>query len=128
MRMSIMDSEITKLALPAAAVLAVIVCGCSATTGQAVPKSIEQLIERYERGSEDASPRAIWKYSYRGADVFYVPLSVVCCDRFSELYDQAGNLICAPDGGITGAGDGNCPDFVPQPSVGVRIWSDPRLR
>jgi len=49
-------------------------------------------------------------YLYEGDTVYlFVP---PCCDRFSELYDQDGKLICHPDGGITGKGDGKCSDFV----------------
>ncbi len=49
-------------------------------------------------------------YLYKGDTVYlFVP---PCCDRFSELYDRDGKLICHPDGGITGKGDGKCTDFV----------------
>ena len=35
-----------------------------------------------------------------------------CCDRFNPLYDGEGRFICSPTGGIAGAGDGRCPDWV----------------
>lgn len=48
-------------------------------------------------------------YRWQGDTVFLaIP---PCCDRFSELYNHAGNLVCHPSGGITGKGDGKCPEF-----------------
>ncbi len=49
-------------------------------------------------------------YLYEGDTVYL--FEPPCCDRFSELYDRNGKLICHPAGGITGKGDGKCPDFV----------------
>lgn len=35
-----------------------------------------------------------------------------CCDMFVEVRDAATcDLLCAPEGGFSGTGDGNCPDF-----------------
>ena len=56
--------------------------------------------------------------------MFYVPPA--CCDVPSELYDHDGNLICGPDGGIRGTGDGKCPDFFEKRREGTLIWRDPR--
>jgi hypothetical protein len=47
---------------------------------------------------------------------------------FSSLYDAKGNVICAPDGGIIGTGDGGCPDFISQRTGEKLIWEDPRTR
>jgi hypothetical protein len=76
---------------------------------------------------QNASPEPSWlekkiaeaaKESYLSVDMYLYKEDTVylfvppCCDRFSELYDQDGKLICHPDGGITGKGDGKCADFV----------------
>jgi hypothetical protein len=44
------------------------------------------------------------------------------------LYDAVGNVLCAPDGGIDGRGDGQCADFRSQRTGGSRVWEDPRTR
>lgn len=54
-------------------------------------------------------PRRIVKTMFEGKLVYYVP--AVCCDIPSELYAEAGKLLCYPSGGITWAGDGKCPKF-----------------
>ncbi|MBU1101268.1 MAG: hypothetical protein KKA84_12780 [Bacteroidetes bacterium] len=54
--------------------------------------------------------------------VYYVPPQ--CCDQFSTLYDKDGNIICAPDGGITGQGDGRGSDFFAERKNKKLIWQD----
>ncbi len=51
-------------------------------------------------------------YKYRGKLVYYVP-SASCCigDQFNTLYDASGKVLCNPNGGITGLGDGKCVGF-----------------
>jgi hypothetical protein len=55
-------------------------------------------------------PACIQRYTYHDQVVFYTPIPG-CCDRTSTLYDRCGTILCAPDGGYTGKGDGRCPDF-----------------
>jgi len=54
-------------------------------------------------------PRSIWQYEFQGQTVYY--MLAQCRDMFSSSYDGEGTLICAPDGGIDGRGDGRCPNF-----------------
>ncbi|HLP79380.1 MAG TPA: hypothetical protein VK158_01990 [Acidobacteriota bacterium] len=49
------------------------------------------------------------KCYYNDQPVYYARSQ--CCDRLDFLYDQSGNAICSPSGGITGTGDGKCPDY-----------------
>ena len=53
-------------------------------------------------------------------DYFYYFVSD-CCDIPNPLYDQDCRIVCAPDGGLTGRGDGNCPDF-PEDFDRTVIW------
>lgn len=71
------------------------------------------------------SPGTIWKYHYDGHTVFHVPRS--CCDVPSALYDADGKVICGPDGGFTGKGDGRCADLFERRSEEQKIWDDPRV-
>jgi hypothetical protein len=77
-------------------------------------------------GSEPVTnpPTAIYSYDYRGGTVYFRPSR--CCDIRSELYDAGGALICQPDGGLTGKGDGRCPDFLAVRTNERVVWLDPR--
>jgi hypothetical protein len=97
--------------------------GCSPSTPQR-PAFVDRLIVEMRSESVRNPPAAIWRYRYDGNEVYYVPPS--CCDVPSELYDQDGNLLCSPDGGLTGRGDGRCPDFFDQRSEETQIWRDER--
>lgn len=69
-------------------------------------------------------PSSIIRYRYNGATVYYRPAR--CCDIRADLYDRGGTLICQPDGGITGDGDGMCTDFAAGRSEEHLVWADPR--
>jgi hypothetical protein len=56
--------------------------------------------------------------------VYYLPPR--CCDIQGQVFNRAGGVICAPDGGLTGAGDGRCPDFFATRSDEEILWRDPR--
>jgi hypothetical protein len=58
--------------------------------------------------------------------VWYVPAR--CCDVPGVVYAADGSMLCEPDGGITGRGDGRCPDFAAARRDGVVVWRDPRMR
>ncbi|HEX8326873.1 MAG TPA: hypothetical protein VF629_04985 [Hymenobacter sp.] len=66
----------------------------------------------------------ILRYDYGGQAVYYI--SAPCCDQYSNVYDTKGKLICQPDGGITGKGDGKCPDFDKTKTNEKLVWQDPR--
>ena len=66
----------------------------------------------------------ILRYQYEGKDVYYQ--SAPCCDQYSQVFDTKGKLVCQPDGGITGKGDGQCPDFEKNKSNEKLVWQDPR--
>ena len=66
----------------------------------------------------------IFRYQYGGKNVYYV--SAPCCDQYSQVFDVKGTLVCQPDGGITGKGDGQCPDFEKNKSNEKLVWQDPR--
>jgi len=69
-------------------------------------------------------PARITRYEFNGSVVYYVTQN--CCDQFNPLYDENGNVLCSPDGGITGQGDGRCPDFFSARRDETLIWQDKR--
>jgi PKD repeat protein len=79
------------------------VVACDSTTW------LNDLIAKFKNDLNSNPLHSIYQYDYQGKTVFYVPPQ--CCDQYSTLYDACGNVMCAPDGGITGTGDGTCPDF-----------------
>jgi hypothetical protein len=112
--------------------LAVAFAGCGATAplgGPAsghtpVPAAVAALIHELETQPVANPPAYVASYDYAGQIVYYVPPR--CCDIFGDLYNAAGQVICHPDGGLTGRGDGRCPDFLSQRTNETIIWRDPR--
>lgn len=88
------------------------------------PSCILQKIEVLKKGTVRNPPASIWQFEYNNQTVYYIP--PYCCDIFSELYDANCNLICHPDGGLTGNGDGKCPNFSKAAKNAKLIWQDDR--
>ena len=109
--------------LPMLIVLGAGAVACSANP-PAADSWIETLIAEFESAPVANPPHRIVRYRYGGALVYYVP--PVCCDQPSVLYDERGQVLCRPDGGFSGRGDGRCADFTSQRRDKTLIWSDPR--
>jgi len=97
--------------------------GCTSSTAP-YPAWVTSLIQELESEPVANPPASLTRYAYQGQVVYYLPPR--CCDIPSNLYNDAGVIICHPDGGLTGTGDGLCPDFLAQRSNGTLIWRDPR--
>ena len=91
-----------------------------------IPDCIDELIIKFQNEPVGSPPQSIWQYEYNGDTVYYVPAQ--CCDQLSILYDSECNIICAPDGGFSGHGDGRCPDFFANRTSEKLVWKDPRYR
>lgn len=89
-----------------------------------LPACVKDKVAYYKNNPAQNPPAQVWEYQYQGQTVYYLP--PICCDQFGELYDQHCNLICYPDGGITGRGDGKCEDFFATRQNGKLIWEDKR--
>jgi hypothetical protein len=90
-----------------------------------VPKWLSKLIHQLEVAPSANPPDRIIRYEYRNGFVYF--LEAGCCDQFSRLYDANGKLMCST-GGITGGGDGNCPDFFTERKDEKVIWEAERKR
>lgn len=88
------------------------------------PAWLQAMIAQIRSEPVTNPPSSIIRYRYNGATVYYRPAR--CCDIFAELYDATGNLICHPDGGLAGNGDGKCPDFAAARTEERVIWADAR--
>lgn len=89
-----------------------------------IPECVQEKIKQLENEGVRNPPASIWQYDYKGQTVYYVP--PYCCDFYGLLYESNCNLICAPDGGLTGKGDGKCKDFFTESKNGKLIWQDSR--
>jgi hypothetical protein len=89
-----------------------------------VPTCILEKIQKIKTEDVANPPSSLWQYEYNGQTVYYIPAK--CCDIPSSLYDADCNLICQPDGGFSGKGDGKCLDFVEKRTKGKLIWKDKR--
>jgi hypothetical protein len=67
-------------------------------------------------------PAFVARYEYKGQEVYFVPQR--CCDVMSVVYRSDGAVMCHPDGGINGKGDGMCADFFADRQDERIIWRD----
>jgi hypothetical protein len=110
--------------LAAAVVVALVACGADKATAPPDRAWLQDLIRSIEETPVSNPPTVIYEYKYRQQAVYFVPQR--CCDIPSDLYDRDGQLLCHPDGGFTGAGDGRCPDFFDARTDERVVWRDPR--
>ena len=97
------------------------VCG-EEVSGDTTPYCIEQKIAAIEKEPVRSPAASVTMIITRSKTYFYIP--PYCCDFYGELYDDECNLVCNPDGGIGGNGNGNCPDYsIVEERV---IWEDKR--
>jgi hypothetical protein len=112
----------TKLLGLSAATMLLGACCCT-TPEDERPAWLLRLIEEQMAGPVANPPAYIARQEYASGVYYFLPSR--CCDIWSELYGADGALVCHPDGGITGSGDGNCPalgDVIREEIV----WRDPR--
>ena len=100
--------------------------GCSQSISPDTPDWVEKMIVKFKNEPVGNPPQSIWQFDYNGQIVYYVPPQ--CCDQYSTLYDEKGNILGAPDGGISGSGDGRFTDFFTERKNEKLIWQDSRQR
>jgi hypothetical protein len=117
-----------KFAIPLVAITVLSLFGSTACAATSASQAawVSALIAKFEAEPVANPPHRIVRFRYRDQMVYYVPPS--CCDRPSVLYDAKGEVMCAPEGGMTGRGDGRCADFYQQRSDEWLVWSDARTR
>jgi hypothetical protein len=98
-------------------------CDCEDNHERGIPKCIDRKILELElEPVRDPAASITMITTTTGKKYFYIPAQ--CCDFYSELYDDQCTLMCSPDGGISGQGQGNCPEYlVLEEEV---IWKDKR--
>lgn len=90
---------------------------------------VQRKISEFKSKPVSNPPASIWRWTYKDAIYYFIPAE--CCDKFSELYNHEGELICHPDGGYTGRGDNKCPiDILSRDTLNLKrelLWQDERL-
>ena len=90
-----------------------------------LPACIKRTIADAKKHSSADAPVEIEEYLYNGKRVFL--FTAPCCDKYNTVYDMNCNPVCAPSGGITGKGDGKCPDFKETAIFVRRLYIDEAL-
>ena len=91
-----------------------------------VPPWLRDVILGFECEPAAELSREIVRYTYDGESVYLFPFPTECCDRWQSVYDENGEFVCAPAGGISGQGDFQCPDFFADATDETLVWRDPR--
>ena len=122
-------SEVLKaLCCVAAACLAVMACAACAEPASAPTAADEAAVrviaKKLRAGPPQNPPQTIKRHVIDGKTFYYV--RAPCCDQFNDVYDARGQRLCSPDGGITGRGDGRCPEIRIDPREGDVVWQDRR--
>lgn len=87
------------------------------------PPCIQRKIKDIQKEDVWNPPAEVWEWKVDGNTYYYFTSS--CCDQYNYLFDENCNQICAPDGGFTGNGDGNCPNFSGSIQKSL-VWRDNR--
>ena len=107
--------------------VSLLLAGCGAQ-GPAAPEPLPTFVDALVRQLSTAPvanpPASIARYEYKGRIVYYVPPR--CCDIRGDVYLSDGMLLCQPDGGFDGRGDGRCADFFSERRNEYIVWRDSR--
>lgn len=108
-----------------AVMLVILGAACATPTPAAdAPEWLAGIIAELQSEPVANPPATILMYQYQGRTVYY--LRPRCCDVASTVYDSTGAIICSADGGLTGKGDGRCPDFFEKRTDEKLVWHDER--
>lgn len=88
-----------------------------------VPNCIETKIMNIMNEPVQNPAAEVWEWKDDQNTYYYIISG--CCDQYNYLYNDKCNVVCAPDGGFTGLGDGNCTSFQGQVQKTL-VWKDPR--
>ena len=100
-------------------------CNVSDEAAENCPSNFsDTLIEQLKQQPKQNPPAEVVQYTYQGRTVYLVTGG--CCDNYNYLFDACGNVLCAASGGVTGKGDGRCPDFAASATNPTLLWRDPR--
>lgn len=95
-----------------------------ATLPSNLPHCVKLKIDELQNNQVTNPPSKVFEYTYHNEKVYYIP--PICCDFYGTVYNENCEIICHPDGGITGHGDGKCANFFKEATNGKLVWEDNR--
>ncbi len=87
-----------------------------------MPPCMVSKIEEMQKDAKANQPQSVTQYLYKGNAVFYI--SSGCCDQYNPVYSSDCEYLGAPDGGITGKGDGKIIDFFAAATNKKVVWEN----
>lgn len=111
-----MKTQLTLIAL-------LVSLGCPTVYEPELPTCIQTLIQQKGQEKTGQSFIAIYRYKYQNRYVYFGYAD--CCDQFNVLFDKDCQLLCSPNGGFTGGGDGKCPNFFKEATDRTEVWRKP---
>lgn len=111
---AMMKTSACILFIPAVLTAALLLLSCKKDKdSDGIPDCINAMMERSEKGElgEELLINAVYKVKHKRKTYYYTVSE--CCDQFNYVYDSRCNRLCAPDGGFTGTGTGDCPEGFP---------------
>ena len=85
-----------------------------------LPEWLRIRLADYDAQPRSVAPSAVFEVRWGNDVAYYVKAG--CCDQFDPLIDARGALLCHPSGGITGRGDGKCPQALPAAAGRREVW------
>lgn len=85
-----------------------------------MPACLVTKIQGMQSDPKQQAPESVTAYNYKGQQVYYIRMT--CCDKFNEVYDGNCNYLGAPDGGVSGKGDGKLPEFFANTTDKKNVW------
>ena len=84
--------------------------GCKKDTGKDdIDANVPQCLKQVIQARESRCSVSVYKYVFNEEDAYLIESR--CPDALHTLYDTECKHICSPSGGVSGNGDGRCPDF-----------------
>ena len=83
------------------------------------PECIEEQITLLKNKPAQNPVAEVWAWKTDTDTYYYITSD--CCDQFNYLYNSNCTIVCAPDGGFTGTGDGKCPDLIKTVSKNIDL-------
>jgi hypothetical protein len=102
-----------------------LIISCAANKNHGIsgmPPCLVTKMDSIKSNPSSNQPTAVTQYSYKGSAVFYITAG--CCDQFNQVYNSDCDYMGAPDGGITGKGDGKLTDFFANATNKKVVWTN----
>jgi hypothetical protein len=98
-------------------------CAANKNTGFiGMPQCMVTKMDSIKHDPKLNQPTSVIEYTYKGSAVFYITAG--CCDQFNPVYNSDCVYLGAPDGGITGKGDGKLADFFANATNKKIVWKN----